>query len=47
MRTKQRKDKEMERRGKGPFNQSIVTKFMQVQQASVSRENRHESFASQ
>ena len=31
---------------KGKVMKSIVTKCMQVQQASVSRENRHESFAS-
>ena len=34
------------KQSKGKATKSIVTKCMQVRQASVSRENRHESFAS-
>ena len=42
---RQKKGKEMERRRNESFGRSIVTKCMQVQQESVSRENRYESFA--
>ena len=35
-----------EKQSKGKATKSIVVKCMQVQQASVSRENRHKSFAS-